>query len=106
MSNYKKTGNITVNGKIKTVFQKEGSAKNYVSYKGRKMGLVKYKKMEAKKLILKRGGSNMLEKLMSKFQEMKMNQDGGKKTKKEAEKRAKKRADKKRADKKVKKSFM
>lgn len=94
MSNYKKTGNISVNGKIKTVFQKEGSTKNYVSYKGRKMGLVKYKKMEAKKLILKRGG-DLIQNLMSKFQELK--QGGGKKTKK---------TKKRKTDKKVKKSFM
>ena len=57
MTSYKKFGTVKVNGVKKIVYHKEGSTKNYVVYKGRHVGLSKYKSMMAKKMAKKRGGN-------------------------------------------------
>jgi hypothetical protein len=48
---YKKVRSIRINGVKKSVFHKEGSAKDYVKYKNRHIALSKYKKIKAKKLL-------------------------------------------------------
>lgn len=45
MSTYTKIGKVSINGKKKIVYKKDGSAKQYVVYKGKHVGLLKYKKM-------------------------------------------------------------
>lgn len=56
MTEYTKFGKVVVNGKKKIVYHKKGSTKNYVAYKGRHIGLAKYKKIMAKKLMKKMKG--------------------------------------------------
>lgn len=45
---YKKVKSLSINGKKKSIYSKEGTAKLYVKYKSRYMSLTKYKKMKAK----------------------------------------------------------
>lgn len=46
---YKECGSIVINGKKKTLYSKQGTTKKYVTYKKRKMNIIKYKKMVANK---------------------------------------------------------
>lgn len=57
MASYSKFGSVKVNGKTKVVYRKTGSSKNYVSYKGRYVGLTKYKAMMKKRQAKKKGGN-------------------------------------------------
>lgn len=61
MTTYKQTGKTVVNGKKKIIYKKEGSAKQYVMYKGKHIGLTKYKKIvnnKLKKTKRMRGGND------------------------------------------------
>ncbi len=48
---YKKIRSVVIAGVKKAVYRKEGSAKEYVSYKKRHISLSKYKKIKAKKML-------------------------------------------------------
>ena len=48
---YKKIRSIVIAGVKKAVYHKEGSVKDYVLYKKRHIGLSKYKKIKAKKML-------------------------------------------------------
>jgi hypothetical protein len=61
MTTYKQSGKTVVNGKKKIIYKKEGSAKQYVVYKGKHIGLSKYKKIvnnKLKKTKRMRGGND------------------------------------------------
>lgn len=45
MADYKKCGSVVIHGKKKTLYSKAGTSKKYVTYKERKMNVVKYRKM-------------------------------------------------------------
>lgn len=45
MADYKKCGSVVIHGKKKTLYSKTGTSKKYVTYKERKMNVVKYRKM-------------------------------------------------------------
>jgi hypothetical protein len=45
MTKYNKVGNVSINGKSKILYSKEGTTNKYITYKGRKMNIIKYKKM-------------------------------------------------------------
>lgn len=49
MTEYKKCGSVVINGKKKSLYSKAGTTKKYVTSKGRKMNVVKYRKMMDKK---------------------------------------------------------
>jgi len=48
---YKKIRSVVIAGVKKAVYRKEGSAKEYVSYKKRHISLSKYKKIKAKQML-------------------------------------------------------
>jgi hypothetical protein len=54
---YVKVGKVSVNGKKKIVYKKSGSSKQYVVYKKKHIGLLKYKKICAKKMMKRSGGA-------------------------------------------------
>ncbi len=43
MTTYTKCGKTKINGLVKIIYKKDGSTKQYVQYKGRHVGLLKYK---------------------------------------------------------------
>ena len=65
MTTYKQVGKIIINGKKKVIYKKDGSAKQYVMYKGKHIGLLKYKKIVNNKMKKMRGGNDPLSNLFS-----------------------------------------
>lgn len=76
MTSYTKFGSVKVNGKTKVVYHKAGSSKNYVVYKGRYVGLTKYKAMMMKKQA-KKGGNIITDSVGKAFGDMKRMVTGG-----------------------------
>lgn len=95
MATYTKIGKLMINGKKKIIYKKDGSTKQYIVYKSKHVGLVKYKKMMAKKMMKKmKGGSTSMADMINNMKSSIQSQSSAVKTGGKKNKRSKRKVSK------------